>query len=223
MTKQHTATILVSLASRRLYVYLVDHSVDTCASFLSEARLVYACPVFIIVVQSLTHVQLCVPRGLHHARFLCPPLSPRVCSNLSPQRQGCYLTISSSEAPFSFCLESLPPLGSFPVSLLFVSGGEIIGASASASVLPMNIQGGFPLGLTSLISLQFKGLQSSPAPQFKSINSLVLSLCYGPTLTSVHDYWKNHSFDYMDLCCQNDVWGNIKAERCYPSAFLLSY
>ena len=60
MTKQHTTTILVSLASRRLYVYLVDHSVDKCASFLSEARLVYACPVFIIVVQSLTHVQLCV-------------------------------------------------------------------------------------------------------------------------------------------------------------------
>ena len=62
--------------------------------------------------------------------------------------------------------------------------------------------------------------ESSPAPQFKSINSLVLSLHYGSTLTSVHDYWKNHSFDYMDLCFQNDVWGNIKAERwLWPQSF----
>ena len=76
---------------------------------------------------------------------------------------------------------------------LFPSGGQSIGASASATVLPMNIQGLFPLGWTGLVSLQSKGLtESSPAPQFKSINSPVLNLLYGPTLTSVHDYWKNH-------------------------------
>ena len=69
-----------------------------------------------------------------------------------------------------------------------------IGASASASVLPMNIQDWFPLGLTGWISLQSKGL-SSPTPQFKSINSSALSFLYGPTLTSIHDHWKNHSFD----------------------------
>ena len=84
---------------------------------------------------------------------------------------------------------------------LFTSGGQSIGASASASVLPMNIQGWFPLRLTGLISLQSKGLSEA---QFKIINSSALSLLYGPTLTSVHDYWKNHSFDYMDLCRQSD-------------------
>ena len=85
--------------------------------------------------------------------------------------------------------------------------GQSIGASASASVLPMNIQGWFPLGLTGLISLLSKGPQeSSLAPQFKSINSLALSLLYGPILTSVHDYWENHSFDYMDFCQQSDVY-----------------
>ena len=80
------------------------------------------------------------------------------------------------------------------------------GDSASASVLPMNIQGWFPLGWTGLI-LQSKGLsiESSPTPQFKSINPSVVSLPYGPTLTPVHDHRKNHSFHYMDLCQQSNV------------------
>ena len=71
----------------------------------------------------------------------------------------------------------------------------------------MNIQDEFPLGLTGLISLQSKGLsqESSPTPQFKSINSSVLNLLYGPTLTSKHDYWKNHNFDYTDLCWESNV------------------
>ena len=95
---------------------------------------------------------------------------------------------------------------SFPMSWLFTSGGQRIGASASASVLPVNIQGWFPSGLTSLISLLSRDFQvSSPTLQFKSMNSLMLSLLYGPTLTSLHDYWKNHSFDYMDLCWQSDI------------------
>ena len=92
------------------------------------------------------------------------------------------------------------------MSRLFSSGGQSIGASASASVLPMNIQNWFPLGLTGLISLHsMYSQESSPTPQFKSISSLALSFLYGPTLTSVHDYWKSHSFDYMKLCRQNDV------------------
>ena len=92
------------------------------------------------------------------------------------------------------------------MSWFFSSGGQSIVVSASASVLPMNIQGLFPLGLTGLISLQSKGLQeSSPAPQFKSISSSAFSLLYGPALTSVPDYWENHSFDYMDLCWLSDV------------------
>ena len=94
---------------------------------------------------------------MQHARLFCPPLSPRVCSNSCPLSQWCYLTISCSAALFSFCLQSFPALGSFPVSQLFTSGGQSIGASALATVLPMSIQGWFPLGLTGLISLQSKG------------------------------------------------------------------
>ena len=92
----------------------------------------------------------------------------------------------------------LPPI--FPNIRVF-SGGQSIGASASASVLPVNSQGWFPLQSTGLIFLQSKGSQeSSPAPEFESISSSALSLLYGPTLTSVCDYWKNHNFDHMDLC-----------------------
>ena len=98
-------------------------------------------------------------------------------------------------------LASLPASGSSQMNWLFASGGQSIGASASASELPMNIQGWFPLGLAGLISLLSKDSQeSSPAPQFKSINFLALSLLYGPTLTSIHGYWKNHSFDYSMVC-----------------------
>ena len=85
----------------------------------------------------------------------CPSLSPKVCSNLCPLSRWCYLTISSSAALF-FCLQSFPPLGSFPMSQLFESGGQSFGVSAS--VLPMNMQGWFPLGLTALISLLYKEL-----------------------------------------------------------------
>ena len=94
----------------------------------------------------------------------------------------------------------------FPMSCLFTSGSENTGVSASASVLPMNIQGWFPLGLIGLISLHSKHSQEfSPAPQFKNISSSVLSLLYAPTLISLHDYWKNHSFDYIHFCRKSDV------------------
>ena len=106
--------------------------------------------------------------------------------------------------PFS-CLQSFPASGSFLMSQCFKSGGQSIGASAS--VLPMNIQGWFPLRLTGLIPLKSKRLSSvfSNMPQFKSINSFALGFLYGPTLTSIHDYWKNHNFDCLDLCQQSDV------------------
>ena len=121
--------------------------------------------------------------------------------------QWCYPTISSSASLF-FCLQSFPASGSFPVSQFFTSGGQSFGASASASVLPMNIWGWFPLELTGLTSLLSKGLSrifSSPAPQFESLSSSVLSLPYSPTLTSVHDYRKDHSFDYTDLSWESHV------------------
>ena len=96
--------------------------------------------------------------GLQHARFPCPSATPRACSNSCPLSRWCHPTISSSVIPFSSCLQSFPALGSFSVSQFFTSGGQSIGVSASTSVLPVNIQDWFPSGLTSLISLQSKGL-----------------------------------------------------------------
>ena len=98
------------------------------------------------------------PHGLQHTRLPCPSLSPGACSNSCPLSQWCHPTISSSVVPFSSCLQSSPTSGSFPMSQFFPSGGQSIGASASASVLPMNTQGWFHLGWTGWISLQSKGL-----------------------------------------------------------------
>ena len=88
------------------------------------------------------------------------------------------------------------------MSWLFTSGDQSVGALASASAPPMNIQCWFSWGLTGLILQSRDSQESSPVPSFKSINSLALSLLYGPTLNSIHDYWKSHSFDYTDLCQQ---------------------
>ena len=143
--------------------------------------------------------------GLQHVRLLCPPLSPRVCSNSCPLSWWCHPTISSSVTPFSSCPQSFPSLGSFQISRLFASGGQSIGASAS--VLSMNTKGWFPLELRVLISLHPRDSQeSSSASQLESISSLVLSLLYGPTLTSIHDYWKNHSFDYPFIIVAVQQW-----------------
>ena len=98
------------------------------------------------------------PHELQHTRLFCPSLSPRVCSNSCPLNQWCHPTISSSVIPFSSCLQSFPVSESLLMSQFFASGVQSIGASASASVLPMNIQNLFPLVLTGLISLQSKGL-----------------------------------------------------------------
>ena len=136
------------------------------------------------------------PYGLQHTRLPCPSQTPRVCLNSCPLSPWYHPTISSPAAPFFSCLQSFPASGSFLVSWLFTSGGQSIGTSASASFIPMNIQDWFPLGLTGLISCSPRDSQeSSPAPQFESINSLALSLLYGPSLTSIHDYWKSHTFD----------------------------
>ena len=135
------------------------------------------------------------PHGPQHARLPCPSPTSRACSNLCPSSQWCHPTISSSVVPFS-CLQSFPASGSFPMSQFFTSG---IGASSSASVLPVNIQSWFPLRLIGLI-LQSKGpSRIFSSTTVESINSLVVSLLYGTNLTSIHDYWKNHSFDYTDL------------------------
>ena len=98
------------------------------------------------------------PHGLQHARPPCSLPTPRVYSNSCPLSQWCHPTISSSVTPFSSCLQSFLASESFQMSQLFTSGGQRTGASASASVLPMNIQESFPLGWTGWISLQCKGL-----------------------------------------------------------------
>ena len=136
------------------------------------------------------------PYGLQNTRLPCPSLSPRVCSNSCPLWQWCYLTTSSSNAPFSYCAQSFPASVSFPMNWVFGSGGQTIEASASASALPTNIQGWFPLGLTGLISLQFKGgwrVFSSTTIQMHQFFGTLPSLWSN---THIHtDYWKNHNID----------------------------
>ena len=132
--------------------------------------------------------------GLQQARLHCPSPTCVACSNSCPLSWWGHPTISSSVIPFSSCLQSFPSSGSFPTSQFFASGDQIIGALVSASVLPMNIQDWFPLGWTGWTPCSPRDSQeSSPTPQFKNINSLVLSFLYGPTLISIHDYWKNHT------------------------------
>ena len=146
------------------------------------------------------------PHGSQHARPPCPSPTPEVHSNSCPSRRWCYPAISSSVIPFSSCPQSLSASESFPMSQFFTWGGQSIGVSALASVLPMNSQDWSPLEWTGWISLQSKGLSRVFSnTQFKSINSSALSLLHSPTLTSIHGYWKNHSFDCMDLCWQSNV------------------
>ena len=109
-------------------------------------------------VHSFIHVQLFGPHGLQHARPPCPSPTPRVHSNSCPLSRWWHPTISSSVVPFSSCLHSFPASGSFPMSQLFASGGQSTGVSASASVLPMNIQNWSPLRWTGWIALQSKGI-----------------------------------------------------------------
>ena len=137
------------------------------------------------------------PHGLQHARLPCPSPTPGACLNSCALSQWCHPTISSSVVPFSSCLQSFPASGSF----LWVSSSHQV-----AKILELQLQHQF---FHWIFRTDFvydwkvwspyspRDSQSSPAPQFKSIHSSVLSLLYGPTLGSIQDYWKNHSFDYM--------------------------
>ena len=127
------------------------------------------------------------PCGLQHARLPCPLPTPY--SNSCKLSQWYHPTIPSSVIPFSFCLQSFPASGSFPMSKFFTLGGQITGVLVSTSVLPTTIQDWFPLGLTGWSSLPFKGLLRvlSNTTQFKSINSSALSFLYSSSLTRIHD------------------------------------
>ena len=168
------------------------------------------------------------PHGLQHTRLLCPSPTPGAGSNSCSWSWWCHPTISSSVIPFSSSLQFFPASGSFAMSQFFTSGGQSIGVSASTSVLPMKTQDWSPLGwvlvgspcspraawtlacsllrrLLRVLSLDCcDSWESSPTPQFKSINSSVLSFLYSPTLASTHDYWKNRK-DQIDICRQSNV------------------
>ena len=132
------------------------------------------------------------PQGLQHTRLHYPSPTPQTFSNSCSSSKWWHPIISSSVIPFSSCLQSFPASESFPMSQFFASGGQRIGVSAWASVFPMNIQDWLPLGCTGLISLQSKELSRVFSnTTFKSINPSALSFLYSPTLTSIHDYWKN--------------------------------
>ena len=145
---------------------------------------------------------LCDPTTAAHQAPLCL-LSPGACSHSCMLSQRCCPAISSSALPSPFAF-NLSQHQSFPVRWFFASGGQSIGASASASVLPVNIQRWFPLGWTGLISLQSKGLSRSSTTIW-SHQFFCTEPSYSPTLTFVRDYWKNHCFDYKDLCRQSDI------------------
>ena len=123
-----------------------------------------------------------------------------VCLNSCASTRWGHPTSSSSVVPFSSCLQSFPASGSFPMSWLFASGGQSIVASTQNQSFQWIFRVDFLEGwLIGSPCSPRDSQESFPAPQFESIKSSVLSLLYGPTLTSVHDYWKNHSFDYTDL------------------------
>ena len=135
------------------------------------------------------------PHESQHARLPCPSPTPRVHPN--PSSRWCHPGISSSVVPFSSCPQFLSASEYFPMSQLFAWGGQSTGASASASFLPNNTQDWSPLEWTEIGSpcSPKDSQESSPTPQFKSINSSALSFLHSPTLTSIHDHWKNHSLD----------------------------
>ena len=134
---------------------------------------------------------LCNPMNMHAA---CQASLSIANSWSSPKPMTIKLVMPSYHLilcrPFSSCPQSFPASGSFPMNELFTSGGQGIAVSASTSVLPMNTQDWSPLGWTDCIFLQSRDSQEpSPTPQFKSINSSVLSFLFSSTLTSIHDHW----------------------------------
>ena len=151
---------------------------------------------FVTVFQLLSSVQLFVTPWTAACQASLSFTISLILLKLIPLSPWCHPTISSSVVPFSSCLQSFPASGSFLMSQFFTSDGQSVGASAS--VLPNKYSGliSFRIDWLDLLAVQsVQGTLKSLTPQYKSINSLVLSFLYSPTLTSIHDYWKNHSLD----------------------------
>ena len=177
--------------------YWVRQKVHLCftVSWHKNPNEILANPIYCCCFQLISHVHtFAIPWTAAGQDFLSFILSQSLFS--SPLCWWCHPTISFSAVPFSSCHQSYPESRSLLMSQLFTSGGHNTGASASTSVLPMNIQDWFLLGLIDFIFLLSKGfLKVFSSTQIKNIHSLAISLLYGSTLISIHDYWKNHSFD----------------------------
>ena len=150
---------------------------------------------FVGVVQSLSHVQIFATSVCQYARFLCPSLPLRVCSNSCPLSQWHHPTISSSVTSFSSCPQSLPASVSFQCVSSSYQVAKVLELQCQHQSFQRIFRADFLQDWSPCFSKDSQ--ESSPAPQFEIINSLVLSLLYSPTPTSIHAYWKNHSFDYM--------------------------
>ena len=158
-------------------------------------------------VQSLCRVQLfATPCTTGHARPPCPSPTPGVHPNPCPLSWWCHPTISSSVIPFSSCPQSFQASGSFQMSQLFASGGKVLEFQLQHQSFQWTPRTDLLQdGLVGSPCSPRDSQESSPTLQFKSINSSALSFLYSPTHTSIHDYWKNHSLDQMDLCWSSNV------------------
>ena len=170
-----------------------------CQRSHTSFKMVYCWKETVIKIHSISSVQSLSPVPLFATPWTAAhqaSLSITNCRSL-PKPMSIELVMSSNHLIlFSSCPQSFPTSESFLMSQLFASGGQSIGAPASSSVLPMNIQDWFPLGLPGWISLQSKGLSRVFSnTTLQKIHSSVLSFLYSPTLTSIHDYWKKHSFN----------------------------
>ena len=197
-TGHNVSGVLLGLAKRKgrvangrgklpltLGIYLCQRNFPYCQALWARHWSKCRRPVF--SVQSLSHIPDSLwPHGLQHARLPCPSPTPGACSNSCPSSWWCHSTISSSVISFSSCLQSFPAWGSFPVSQFFTPGGQSIGVSASASVLPMSICDWFPLGLSGWISLPSKGLKSLLQHQSSKASILLCSAFF--TVQLSHPY-----------------------------------
>ena len=183
--KKHDSSNLEITTDKSLVIYLWSFFLTYIISILlSSVHFSHS-----IVSDSLQ------PHEPQHARPPCPSQTPGVHPNPCPLSQWCHPTISSSVIPYSSCPQSFPESGSFQMSQFFASGCQSIGVSASTSVLAMNIQDWSPLGWTGWIPLQSKRLSRVFSNTTVQKHQFFSTQLYSPTLTSIHDHWKNHSLD----------------------------
>ena len=170
-------------------------NVNICINPIFPVTIVRHCSVQFTSVQLLSRVQTLRHHESKHARPPCPSPTPGVHPNSCPSSQWCHPAISSSVVPFSSCPQSLPESESFTVSQLFAWSGQNTGVSALASFQRNPRADHLQNGLFGSPCSPRDSQESSPTPQFKSINSSALRLLHSPILTSIHDHRKNHSLD----------------------------